>query len=97
MQRENCLHPNLINGLTGKILSYVVMHPTSQELPYSVQLPPQVLQPFSASEIKEAFGWQAGRVLRLPSLLTYPVNFHCYPFIVIKFMGEKDGIILRHN
>jgi hypothetical protein len=33
----------------------------------------------------------------LSSLLTYPANFHCYPFIVIKFIGEKDGIVLGHN
>lgn len=83
------------NSLQGWILAGIVMHPTAQESPCSVSLP-QRIQPLSAPEIR-LVGGGARRFLRLSFLLTYLVSFHCYPFIVIKFIGEKDGIILRHN
>lgn len=73
------------------------MHPILQEFPYSVQHPPQDLQSFLHQKLERLVGGKAGKLPGLPFLLIYPVNFHCYSFIVIKFMGEKDGIILRHN
>lgn len=87
---------NLINGLVDKKLSHVVIQPTLQEFPHSVQLLPQDTV-FSASEIREIGGCQSPEVSQATFLLIYPVNFHCYSFIIIKFMGEKDGIILKHN
>lgn len=59
--------------------------------------PSSSLTTFQRQKWERLAGGRAGRFLRLPFLLIYPVNFHCYSFIVIKFMGEKDGIILRHN
>lgn len=73
------------------------MHLTPQELPYSVQLPVQVLQIFQHQKLERFVGGKSGKFLRLTFFLIYPVNFHCYSFLGIKSMGEKGSIILKHN
>lgn len=87
---KNSLHSNWI-------LPHVLMHSCLQPLKSPLlHFIPMGFSALSASGLRLVAGG-ARWFPSLSSLLTYPANFHCYPFIVIKFIGEKDGIVLGHN